>query len=172
LSDHLSDPPPYEPPPEEEGLYEWETEEEGAGPSILWGRVIAIVLGLVLVFFAGRLTAGGGGEVDETRLDSLTQENAQLENQVAELQADLNAAEATPTTEPTESPGGEEEGTGGEAATETYEVQAGDSFQLIAESQYGDIGLAECVAEANNLTLESTIVPGDVLDLPAEESCS
>ena len=171
MSDHLSDPPPYEPPSEEEGLYEWETEEEGAGPSILWGRVIAIVAGLVLVFFAGRLTAGGGGEVDQTRLDSLTQEKAQLEDEVAQLQSDLEAAEAPETAPPTESPAGDE-GAGGEAETERYEVQAGDSFQLIAESQYGDIGLAECVAEANDLTIESVIVPGDVLELPAEESCS
>ena len=89
MSDHLSDPPPYEPPPEEEGLYEWETEEEGAGPNILWGRVIAIVVGLVLVFFAGRLTAGGGGEVDDTQLDSLRQRNAELQDNVAQLEAEL-----------------------------------------------------------------------------------
>ena len=170
MSDHLSDPPPYEPPPEEEGLYEWETEEEGAGPNILWGRVIAIVVGLVLVFFAGRLTAGGGGEVDDTQLDSLRQRNAELQDNVAQLEAELDAAEATPTTEPTESPGGE--GDTGEAATESYEVKAGDSFQLIAENQYGDLGLAECIAEANGLTLDSTIVPGEVLELPPEESCS
>jgi hypothetical protein len=170
MSDHLSDPPPYEPPPEEEGLYEWETEEEGAGPNILWGRVIAIVLGLVLVFFAGRLTAGGGGEVDDTQLDSLRQRNAELQDNMAQLQAELEAARATPTTAPTESPGGG--GDTGEAATESYEVKAGDSFQLIAENQYGDLGLAECIAEANGLTLSSTIVPGDVLELPAEESCS
>jgi len=170
MSDHLSDPPPYEPPPDEEGLYEWETEEEGAGPNILWGRVIAIVLGLVLVFFAGRLTAGGGGEVDDTQLDSLRQRNAELQGNVADLKAELDAAQATPTTEPTESPGGEEDT--GEAATESYEVQAGDTFQGIAESQYGDIGLAECLAEANELTLNSTILPGDVLEVPAEESCS
>jgi nucleoid-associated protein YgaU len=170
MSDHLSDPPPYEPPPEEEGLYEWETEEEGAGPNILWGRVIAIVLGLVLVFFAGRLTAGGGGEVDDTQLDSLRQRNAELQDNVAELEAELDAAQATPTTSPTESPGGE--GDTGEAATESYEVKAGDTFQGIAESQYGDIGLAECLAEANGLTLQSTILPGDVLEVPAEESCS
>lgn len=172
MSDHLSDPPPYEPPPEEEGLYEWETEEEGTGPSVLWGRVIAILLGLVLVFFVGRLTAGGGGEVDETQLDSLRQRNAQLEDDVAQLRAELEAAESTPATEPTDSPAGEGEGTGEEPATESYEVQAGDSFQQIAESQYGDIGLAECIAEANDLTLEGTIVPGDILELPAEESCS
>ena len=169
MTDHLSDPPPYEPPPEEEGLYEWETEEEGTGPKVLWGRVIAIVVGLVLVFFAGRITAGTGGEVDDTQLDSLRQENAALQDDVAQLRAELEAAQATPTTEPTTSPGGEEDT--GEAATESYEVQAGDSFQLIAESQYGDLGLAECIAEANEMTLESVIVPGDVLELPPEESC-
>lgn len=169
MTDHLSDPPPYEPPPEEEGLYEWETEEEGTGPNVLWGRVIAIVVGLVLVFFAGRITAGTGGEVDDTQLDSLRQRNAELEDDMAQLRTELEAAQATPTTEPTETPGGE--GDTGETATESYEVQAGDSFQLIAESQYGDLGLAECIAEANEMTLESTIVPGDVLELPPEESC-
>jgi len=177
MSDHLSDPPPYEPPPHEEDLYEWETEDEGARPSILWFRIVALVVGLFLVFLFGRVTAGGGGEVDDSELQSLRQENAQLEDEVGRLQTDLEDAQSAPEPEPTD--GGAGDNTGGEgagdnsqeAATESYTVQAGDSFQLIAENEYGDVGLADCLAEANGLTIESTIVPGDELELPAAESC-
>jgi|GEM_PF-3015880 len=178
MSDHLSDPPPYEPPPQEEDFYEWETEDEGDRPGILWFRIVALIVGLLLVFFFGRVTAGGGDEVDESELQSLRQENAQLEDEVGRLQTDLDDAQAVPEPEPTDD--GAADDTGGEdtgeddsqeTATESYTVQSGDSFQLIAENEYSDVGLADCIAEANGLTIESTIVPGDVLELPAAESC-
>lgn len=175
MSDHLSDPPPYQPPPEEEDLYEWEIEDEGTSPGILWGRIIAVAVGLLLAFFIGRLTVGGGGEGDETELNTLRQRNAELTDDVGRLETELDAAreeaaEPETATEPTESPAGDD---GSEQrSTEEYEVQAGDSFRLIAEEQYGDVGLAECIAQANGLTLQGTIVPGDILELPAEESCT
>jgi hypothetical protein len=180
MSDHLSDPPPYQPPPPEEDFYEWENEEEGPRPSLLWTRIVALVAGLLLVFFLGRITAGGDDGGNEAELSTLRQENSELEGQVSNLQADLDAARAESEEDPAESPqtgGGEGQGEGegeGETNTEavdTYTVQAGQGFQQIAEDAMGDFGFAECIAEFNGLTLQSTIVPGDKLDIPAEEAC-
>jgi hypothetical protein len=181
MSDHLSDPPPYQPPPPEEDFYEWENEEEGPRPSLLWTRIVALFAGLLLVFFLGRITAGGEEGGNEAELATLRQEKSQLEAQVSDLQADLEA-ERSETPEATESPdagggGGEGEGEGegeGDTTTEavdTYTVQAGQGFQQIAEDAMGDFGFAECIAEFNGLTLQSTILPGDKLDIPAEEDC-
>jgi hypothetical protein len=173
MSDHLSDPPPYEPPPPEEDFYEWENEDEGPGHNVLWTRIVALIVGLLLVFFLGRLTAGGDDGGDDAELTSLRQQNSQLEGRVTDLQNELEAAHAEEAPEATETPAeGEEEGggnTGG--STETYTVQAGQGFQQIAEDALGDIGLAECIAEFNGLTLESTITPGEELDIPAAEDC-
>ena len=177
MSDHLSDPPPYEPPPPEEDFYEWENEDQGPRHNLLWTRIVALVAGLLLVFFLGRVTAGGDDGADDTELANLQQQNAQLEGRVADLQAELEAAQE-PSPEATETPeggeSGEGEGGGEETNTEpvdTYTVQAGQGFQQIAEDALGDIGLAECIAEFNGLTLESTINPGDELDIPAAETC-
>jgi hypothetical protein len=176
MSDHLSDPPPYQPPPPEDDFYEWENEEEGPRPTLLWTRIVALVAGLLLVFFLGRITAGGDDGADDSELATLRQENSQLEAQVSDLQADLDAAQSEPEPEATETPatGGEGEGEGEETNTEavdTYTVQAGQGFQQIAEDAMGDFGFAECIAEFNGLTLESTILPGDELDIPAEDAC-
>jgi hypothetical protein len=179
MSDHLSDPPPYQPPPPEEDFYEWENEEQGPRPTLLWTRIVALVAGLLLVFFLGRITAGGDDEGgNEAELSTLRQENSQLEAQVSDLQADLEAARSeTEQPDPTESPdtGGGGGGDQGEEtnteAVDTYTVQAGQGFQQIAEDAMGDFGFAECIAEFNGLTLESTILPGDELDIPAEEAC-
>ncbi|MGH2699286.1 MAG: hypothetical protein ACRDJL_08820 [Actinomycetota bacterium] len=173
MSDHLSDPPPYEPPPEGEDFYEWENEDEGPGHNVLWTRIVALIVGLLLVFFLGRLTAGGDEGGDDAELTTLRQQNSQLENQVSDLQSELEAARTEPSPEPTETPADDEGGGGGNTggATDTYTVQAGQGFQQIAEDALGDIGLAECIAEFNGLTLDSTITPGEELDIPAEEDC-
>lgn len=179
MSDHLSDPPPYEPPPPEDDFYEWENEEEGPGHNLLWTRIVALIVGLLLVFFLGRVTAGGDDGVDETELSSLRQENSQLSDEVQQLQADLEQSEAEAAEdETTEAPAEDESDEDAEdetgtdtGTTETYTVQAGQGFQQIAEDVYGDIGLAECIAEANGLTLDGTITPGEELDIPAEETC-
>ena len=172
MGDHLSDPPPYEPPPEEEDLYEWEAEAERGRPSIIWGRAIALIVVLLLAFLGGRLTAGGDDGAEEATLQSLREENLQLEDELDQTRQELEAAQQTP--EPEQTPAGG--GGGGQddttAQSETYEVQAGQGFQQIAEDALGDIGLAECIAEANGLTLESTITPGMTLEIPPRESCN
>lgn len=175
MSDHLSDPPPYQPPPPEEDFYEWENEDEGPRPTLLWTRIVALIAGLLLVFFLGRVSAGGDDGADDAELTTLRQQNSQLEGQVSDLQAELDAAESAPEPEATETPAsdGEDEGEGDTTteAVDTYTVQAGQGFQQIAEDSMGDIGFAECIAEFNGLTLDSTILPGDELDIPAEEDC-
>jgi cell division protein FtsB len=174
MTDHLSDPPPYEPPRPEEDFYEWENEEEGPRHNLLWTRIVALVAGLLLVFFLGRITAGGDEGGDEAELTALRQQKERLEGEVSDLQTELDAAQSQPQSEPTETPPGDEgedEGDDTAAPVDTYTVQAGQGFQQIAEDALGDIGLAECIAEFNGLTLESTITPGEELDIPAAEDC-
>ncbi|MGH2813109.1 MAG: LysM peptidoglycan-binding domain-containing protein, partial [Actinomycetota bacterium] len=148
--------------------YDWDYEEERRGPKILWGRVAALGLALVLAFLLGRVTAGG--DDDSERVADLRTElrstQAELEQARDELAAVENEPTGTPAT-PDETPA---EGEG--AAAQTYEVQPGDTLRDIAERFYQDVTFDDCIAEANGITDPLAIRPGDELEIPEESACA
>jgi nucleoid-associated protein YgaU len=136
--------------------------------NVLWGRVVALLVVLVLAFTLGRAT-GGDGSADEVqdlqqRLASAQQEIEQLDRQVR--------AQATTTTLPTVGGGttgttlptiGGSPGPGGgttapssavttttSSEDEIYTVRSGDSLRSIANRFYGNAGLESCIAKAQN----------------------
>ncbi|MGH2736623.1 MAG: LysM peptidoglycan-binding domain-containing protein, partial [Actinomycetota bacterium] len=169
MTEHLSE--PYEPRDSEES-YDWDYEEERRGPKILWGRVAALGLALVLAFLLGRVTAGG--DDDSERVADLRTElrstQAELEQARDELAAVENEPTGTPAT-PDETPA-EGEGEGEGAAAQTYEVQPGDTLRDIAERFYQDVTFDDCIAEANGITDPLAIRPGDELEIPEESACA
>lgn len=72
--------------------YEYEYEEEARYGRVLWGRIGLLVVGVAVVFLLGRWTAGDAASEDE--LDALTAERDALQQEVADLEAELEAAQA------------------------------------------------------------------------------
>lgn len=165
---------PYRP----DGSYDLEYEEEpqpGGTGRVLWGRVAILGLALLLAFFVGRATGGGGG-VDEAEYDEVVAERNDLRAEVADLEDQLAAA-AQPTPSPaTASPGagGGGGGDGGEETDpegeteggETYVVQSGDTLASIAAEMYGDASLDDFLAEANGITDPESLAVGQELIIP------
>jgi LysM repeat protein len=149
--------------------YDWDFEDEEKpreGPRLLWGRILALLAALVLVFFLGRATVS---------TDSSGAEAEDLREQVAELQSQLDTLRTQQAAEASEDPAspapsesaaaGEAEG-GGE--TETYVVKPGDTLNTIAEREYGDVGLGDELGEANGITDPEQLRVGDELEIPPD----
>lgn len=163
---------PYEPAEEPDDLDEYGYEERRR-PNVLWGRVIALGIGLLLAFFLGRATAGGGDEEQLTALrDDLEQaqlENERLEDDLAVAKAEAAAAaaapkaEETPDAEPTDDeatdPVGEGEG-------QVYVVQGGDTLRGIARDVCGDVQLDDLIAAENGIEDPTELAVGESLTLP------
>jgi nucleoid-associated protein YgaU len=159
MRDHRDTMEPYEP---SDASYDWDYDGEPAehNPStILWGRVAVLGAAILVAFLIGRLTAGGGvpeedlAQAREQR-DAAQAQVTQLEGQVADLQADLDAAEnatETPGAGEETPPADEEQDQGNGAAGDftTYTVQSGDTLRDIAEEVYCDATAFEGIAEAN-----------------------
>jgi nucleoid-associated protein YgaU len=152
-------------PQEPEPTYDWDFDSERRpGPKVLWGRVVALAALLIIAFAFGRATAGGGVPQDELdnardRIDSLEAENESLKEQLA--------AQAAPATTP--SPDATPDETTAEG--ETYTVRRGDNLRLIAEDFYGDVGLDDCIARANDISDPTQLSVGMELIIPREEDC-
>lgn len=157
---------PYE--PEDPGYdYDEFAYEDRRRPNVLWGRIIALAVALLLAFLLGRITAGGGadeGELRELRdeLEQVQQQNEDLENELAAQ------AEA----EPVETPGaGATEATPDPAAAEeneTYVVQRGDTLRGIAQTFCGDPQLDDLIAAENGIEDATQLSVGEEIVLPAE----
>jgi LysM repeat protein len=157
--------------PDPSASYDWDFEDDekprGEGPRLLWGRIVALLVALLLVFFLGRATVS---------TDSSGAEAEDLREQVAELQSELDALRSQQATEASEEPenspapsesaaaGGEET----EADAETYVVRPGDTLNTIAEDQYGDVGLGDELGEANGITDPEQLRVGVELEIPAD----
>jgi LysM repeat protein len=145
--------------------YDWDFEDDEKpreGPRLLWGRILALLVALVLVFFLGRSTVstGSSSEVEQD-----------LRAEVAELQSQLDALRTQQATEASEdpaSPAPSESAAGGEADAETYIVKPGDTLNTIAEDVYGDVGLGDELGEANGITDPEQLRVGDELEIPPE----
>lgn len=164
---------PYRP----DGSYDLEYEEEpqpGGTGRVLWGRVAILGLALLLAFFVGRATGGGGGGIDEADYDEVIAQRNDLRAEIADLEDQLAAA-AQPTPSPaTASPatggggGGETDPEDETEGGETYVVQSGDTLASIAAEKYGDASLDDFLAEANGITDPESLAVGQELIIPPE----
>ena len=160
---------PYE--PEDPAGYEYDeyAYEESRGGRILWGRVALLGLGVLLAFFLGRWTAGGGA--DEGELKKLRAELAAAEEENEQLQQDLTAAQAasepveTPDTEATDDAADDPEE---EVEPQTYTVQPRDTLRGIAQTFCGDPSLDDLIAAENGIADATQLAVGQELTLPAE----
>jgi hypothetical protein len=164
---------PYRPDTAYDLEYEDEPQRGGTG-RVLWGRVAILGAALLLAFLIGRATGGGTEGVPQADYDEVVAERNDLENQVADLESDLAAAQ-----EPTPPPASASPaaGAGGEEATdpegeteggETYEVQPGDTLASIAAEFYGDASLDDYLAEVNGITDPESLAVGQELTIPPE----
>ena len=161
---------PYE--PENDPAYEYEydeyPEDDRRGPNVLWGRIIALSVVLLLAFWLGRTTAGGvdEAEVDKLRseLRQVEEENADLEDQVAAAQ---EAAQEDPAATETPDPDATED-TETEPETETYTVKSGDTLRGIAQTFCGDPAQDDLIAATNGIDDATSLSVGQELTLPAE----
>ncbi|MEA2451650.1 MAG: hypothetical protein QOG04_360 [Actinomycetota bacterium] len=148
--------------------YEWDYEEAAdRPPRVLWGRIVALILFVILAFWLGRASAP---ETDiSAELDAANQRADQAESEIGDLEqrlAEANSAAAADT-EPTPEPSTESSAaTSGES--QTYIVKSGDNLAAIALKFYGDSSLADVIADANNIDDPSSIRPGDELVIPPE----
>ena len=147
--------------------YDWDFEDEEKpreGPRLLWGRILALLVALVLVFFLGRSTVSAGASDEQVQ---------DLREQVAQLQSQLDTLRSQQATEPSEepaSPAPSESAAGGEgeAEAETYTVKPGDTLNTIAEDKYGDVGLGDELGEANGITDPEQLRVGVELEIPPD----
>ncbi len=151
--------------------YDDEPQPGGTG-RVLWGRVAILGAALLIAFLIGRATGGGDG-VAQSDFDEVVAERDRLEDQVADLESDLAAAEeATPppaSASPAAGGGGEATDPQGETeGGETYVVQAGDTLASIAAEFYGNASLDDFLAEANGITDPESLAVGQELIIPPE----
>jgi nucleoid-associated protein YgaU len=141
---------------------DWQYETDRSGGRILWGRILALAVALVLAFLAGRVTAGGNDSTSAASLEKVKKELAAAratiaaENAVPSPTAEVTP-ESTPTPEPTDS---------ATAASTTYTVKSGDTLRGIAAKFYGDSSLDDLIAQANDITDPSLLHPGTELLIP------
>lgn len=151
---------PYQP----ETSYDWDYEEQptkGSAPKILWGRIIAIGVVLLLAFFLGRATGGSDG-VPQSRFEELQEQNQQLQQdlQAARAEDPVDTQSPAPTDE-TESPPPEDN-----SESVVYTVKPGDTLRGIAEKYYDDASLDDVIADANGIEDATQLVIGQELIIP------
>jgi nucleoid-associated protein YgaU len=159
--------------------------------NVLWGRIVALGVVLLLVFLLGRATGGDGSSQQvedlQARLASAQAEIEQLDRQVRSQATPTTPTgtgeETTATTIPT---GTASPGTSGGAATtssprtgsttttttstedQIYTVKAGDSLRSIAAKFYGNAKLEGCIAKAQDppITDPTKLQLGKKLTIP------
>ncbi len=159
---------PYEENPDEEDL------EPPLRPRVLWGRIVALVIVLLLAFLLGRLTGSGGGisssayDRVKSQLDAARAATGSLQSKLdkATAKAGHQAPGSAPAAAPSPSPSPSASG----GAPSSYTVKPGDTINSIAEKVYGDVGLGNAILRANNITDPSTLSVGDVLTIPPQPS--
>jgi nucleoid-associated protein YgaU len=158
--------PPYEP----EETYEWDYDDRPRGGSkVLWGRVLALAIGLFLAFLIGRMTAPKGG-VPESRLAALREDVQDLQDENEELQSMLEeptpAASPTPTEEA--APQDAADGEGQELEGKTYVVERGDTLRGIAQTYCGDPSYDDAIAEYNGIRDPTELSVGSEIVIPPD----
>lgn len=161
---------PYEP----QTSYDWDYGEEPPGggggggrlPNILWGRLVALGILAVVVFFIGRWSAPDG--VDTAELRAIERRLEASQEDVEELQAAL-AAQPTATPSPAVTVGDQtDEAEDEEFDGETYVVQSGDTLRGIAERFCNDATKDDLIAEFNGIPDPTVISVGAELMIPED----
>jgi LysM repeat protein len=162
-----------------EGWDDEEDFEEDIGASdILWGRV-ALLAGILLVaFFLGRLTGGGGVPAGDLaaandRIETLEGQNQALKTELAAEPSLFDGTDEGVSEEgvkvPEPDPAKADETTT-EAAPklsgDTYIVQSGDTLAGIAQKFYKDASLGVFLAEANQLSNPGKLSLGQRILIP------
>jgi LysM repeat protein len=164
---------PYEP----QTSYDWDYGEEppkaggngGGLPNVLWGRLIALGVLVLLVFFIGRWSAPDG--VSSEELQKARDEIRSAQEEVADLKAALASTQPVVTPTPTPSITAGTETDDAEDATfdgETYVVQSGDTMRGIAERFCGDPSQDDLIAEFNGIADPTIISVGAELMIPED----
>jgi LysM repeat protein len=141
--------------------------------NVLWGRVIALGVVLLLVFFLGRASAGGDSSEE---VDTLQNQLAAARAEIDQLQAEnrqqvetsptpaATAAVGTPVGSPGATPS--PTGTGGATAERSYTVRSGDTLKGIANRFYGNASYDKCIAQANDIENPSALRVGADITIP------
>jgi hypothetical protein len=127
--------------------------------SILWTRLLAVVVLAALAFVAGWTSAPRQSSV--ARIRELESDLARAHERITELESVPHPWPAD-TPPPTE----EERVTERPPAAQTYVVRPGDSLQLIADRFYEDPTLANVIARANDIDDPALIHAGQLLKVP------
>jgi hypothetical protein len=157
--------PPYEP----EETYEWDYDDRPRGGSkVLWGRVLALAIGLFLAFLVGRMTAPEG--VPESRLAALREDVQNLQDENEELQSILEEPTPADTATPTEeaSPADETADEEQQLEGETYVVERGDTLRGIAQTYCGDPSYDDAIAEYNDIRDPTELSVGTEIVIPPD----
>ncbi len=130
------------------------------GTTVLWGRVVTLVVALGVAFFAGRVSAPGDGSA--AHVQTLAHRLAEARSQVSSLQARLagqhrRAATASVAATPSPSP-----------SVAFYVVRPGDTLGSIARRFYGNSDLAGRIAAANHIRDAARLRVGRQLRIPPE----
>lgn len=158
---------PYE--PENDPAYEYEyddyPDDSRRGPNVLWGRIIALAVVLLLAFWLGRATAGG---VDEAEVSDLRERLNQSQEENADLQAQVDAAQEAAQEDPAAEETPAAETTEAAPETETYTVEKGDTLRGIAQTYCGDPDQDDLIAATNGIDDATQLSVGQELTIPAE----
>jgi LysM repeat protein len=139
----------------------WEYDTGSPRGRVLWGRIIALVVALVVAFLFGRATAGGDGSVSKASYAKVKRELQRAKAQIAgggNTPVADETPEASPTPEPTAS--------ATSAKEKSYVVKSGDTLRGIALKFYGDASLDDVIAEANDITDPALLHEGLKLIIP------
>jgi nucleoid-associated protein YgaU len=155
---------PYEPEPAPSYDYEYDYDDRAPRPRVLWGRVAALGIALILAFLLGRATGSGGD--DSATVQRLRDQLQAAQDENASLAEQLQAAQqpqVTPSVEPTI-----QESAAPTVQGEEYVVQKGDTLRLIAQKKCGDPEAADLLAEVNDIADPTLISVGQTLIIPAD----
>jgi nucleoid-associated protein YgaU len=146
-------------PEPDDGWYEDEPNRHG---KVLWGRIIALIVALLVAFLVGRATAGGGSSISPAAYAKVKRDLAIARAKATRTNQTPLAGQATPT--PSPSPDASE--TTAAAGGTTYTVKSGDTLRGIAQKFYGDASLTDLIAQANNITDPTLVHEGTELTIP------
>jgi nucleoid-associated protein YgaU len=148
--------------------YEWDYEEAAdRPPRVLWGRILALGVLVLVAFWLGRQSAPSG-DTSAAALADARAELALAQQENEDLEAQVTAGLAEPTAAPEPEPTAEETAPATTGKEQTYIVKSGDTLAGIALEFYGDSSLADVIAEANDIADPAEIRTGDKLIIPPE----